>query len=143
MKTQALLGEIKEELNKWSDTLCSSIWRPNVFKIPVLPKLISRFMVISGKIPARFSVDIDKLSLKCKWKCKEYRIAKTVFFFLNLFTYLFLAVLGLRFCVRAFSSCCERGPLFIAVRGPITVAASPVAEPKLQTRRLSSCGSRA
>ena len=37
------------------------------------------------------------------------------FFFINLFMYLFLAVLGLRFCVRAFSSCGERGPLFSAV----------------------------
>ena len=52
-------------------------------------------------------------------------------------------MLGLRFCARAFSSCSERGPLFIAVRGPLTVAASLVAEHKLQTRRLSSCGSRA
>ena len=63
--------------------------------------------------------------------------------FLNKFIYLFLAVLGLRFCARAFSSCGMRGPLFIAVRGPLTVAASLVAEHKLQTRRLSSCGSRA
>ena len=54
-----------------------------------------------------------------------------------------MAVLGLRFCARAFSSCGEWGPLFIAVRGPLTVAASPVAEHRLQTRRLSSCGSRA
>ena len=60
-----------------------------------------------------------------------------------LFIYLFMAVLGLRFCARAFSSCGERGPLFIAVRGPLTVAASLVAEHRLLTRRLSSCGSRA
>ena len=61
-----------------------------------------------------------------------------------LFIYLFiLAVLGLRFCARAFSSCGERGPLFIAVRGPLTVAASLVVEHRLQMRRLSSCGSRA
>ena len=52
-----------------------------------------------------------------------------------------MAVLGLHFCARAFSSCGERGPLFIAVRGPLTIAASPVAEHRLQTRRLSSCGS--
>ena len=64
---------------------------------------------------------------------------------LNLFIYLYLllAVLGLRFCARAFSSCGKRGPLFNAVRGPLTVSASPVAEHRLQTRRLSSCGSRA
>ena len=54
-----------------------------------------------------------------------------------------MAVLGLPFCARAFSSCGERGPLFIAVCGPLTVAASLVAEHRLQTRRLSSCGSRA
>ena len=54
-----------------------------------------------------------------------------------------MAVLGLRFCARAFSSCGKRGPLFIAVRGPLTIAASLVAEHKLQTHRLSSCGSRA
>ena len=41
-----------------------------------------------------------------------------------LFIYLFLAVLCLRFCVRAFSSCGKRGPLFIAVRRPLTIAAS-------------------
>ena len=54
-----------------------------------------------------------------------------------------MAVLGLRFCERAFSICSKRGPLFIAVRGPLTVAASLVAEHRLQTRRLSSCGSQA
>ena len=54
-----------------------------------------------------------------------------------------MAVLGLRFCARAFSSCGKWGPLFIAVRGPLTIAASLVAEHRLQTRRLSSCGARA
>ena len=54
-----------------------------------------------------------------------------------------MAVLGPRFCARAFPSCGERGPLFIAVCGPLTIAASLVAEHRLQTRRLSNCGSRA
>ena len=52
-------------------------------------------------------------------------------------------MLGLRFCVRAFSSCGKWGPLFIAVRGPLTIVASLVVEHRLQARRLSSCGSRA
>ena len=69
------------------------------------------------------------------------------FLFFNLFIiyllFLFLAVLGLRFCARAFSSCGEQGPLFIAMRGLLTIAASLVVERRLQTRRLSSCGSRA
>ena len=81
--------------------------------------------------------------------CSHFTQEETEGFFLvflkliNLFIYLFLAVLGLRFCVRAFSSCGKRGPLFIVVCGPLTVAASLAAEHRLQTRRLSSCGSRA
>ena len=66
----------------------------------------------------------------------DFSILKDSIFF-------FLAVFGLRFCVRAFSSCGKRGPLFIAVHGPLTIAASLVAEHKLQTHRLSSCGARA
>ena len=54
-----------------------------------------------------------------------------------------MAVLGLRFCARAFSSCGKRGPLFITARGPLAIAASLGAEHRLQTRRLSNCGSRA
>ena len=61
-----------------------------------------------------------------------YELAFFVFL-INLFIYLFLFVLGLRFCAKAFSSCGKRGPL--------TVAASPAVEHRLQTRMLSSCGS--
>ena len=67
-----------------------------------------------------------------------------LFFFFNFFFFnLFMSVLGLRFCARAFSSCGKWGPLFIAARGPLTISASLVAEHRLQTRRLSSCGTRA
>ena len=54
-----------------------------------------------------------------------------------------MAMLGLRFCARAFTSCGKWGPLFIAVCRPLTIAASPAAEHRLQTRRLSNCGPRA
>ena len=65
-----------------------------------------------------------------------------IYLFIYLFTYL-MVVLGLRFCARALSSCGKRGPLFIVVRGPLTIVASLVAEHRLQMRRLSNCGSRA
>ena len=68
---------------------------------------------------------------------------KDIFFIFLIFIYLFMAVLGLRFCARAFSSRGKRGPLFIAVRGPLTITASLAAEHRLQTRRLSNYGSRA
>ena len=54
-----------------------------------------------------------------------------------------MLVLGLRFCARVSSGCGERGLLFIAVHRPLTIRASFVVEHRLQTRRLSSSGSRA
>ena len=65
-------------------------------------------------------------------------------FFKNFF--LFLTALGLRCCTRAFSSCGERGLLFVAARGLFTVVASLVMEHGLQARRLQQLclpGSRA
>ena len=46
------------------------------------------------------------------------------FFFFNLF----LAEFGLCCCARAFSSCGERGLLFVAVRGLLIAVASLAAE---------------
>ena len=87
---------------------------------------------------------------KCPWlrssPSKHITVLFFFFFFfkfLFIYFYLFLAVLGLHFCVRAFSSCGKWGSLFITVRGPLTIAASLVAEHRLQTCRLSNCGSRA
>ena len=70
------------------------------------------------------------------------------FFNINLFIYLFLTVLGLHCCARAFSSCGEQGLLFIAVRGLLTAVASRCRARALGARAsvvvahgLSSCGS--
>ena len=53
------------------------------------------------------------------------------FFFKFIYLLIFLAALGLRCSMRAFFSCCERGLLFIAVRGLLIVVASLVAEHRL------------
>ena len=62
-----------------------------------------------------------------------------------------MVALGLHCCVRAFSSCGERGLLFVAVRGLLIAVASLVAEHGLLGTQASvvvahgpsSCGSRA
>ena len=59
-----------------------------------------------------------------------------LFFNINLLIYFFLAVLGLHCCAWAFSSCGERGLLFVAVHGLLIVVASLVAEHRLQARGL-------
>ena len=85
---------------------------------------------------------MEKWVQKNKMKILNFQLLnKSSFFFF--FFILFMAVLGLCFCARAFSSCGKWGPLFIAVRGPLTIAASLLVEHRLQTRRLSNCGSRA
>ena len=52
--------------------------------------------------------------------------------FINLFIYLFLGALVLRCCTRAFSSCGERGLLFVEVRRLLIAVASLVADLGLQ-----------
>ena len=64
------------------------------------------------------------------------------FIFIYLFIYLWLCWVFVS--ARGLSLGCGKwGPLFISVRGPLVIVASPVAEHRLQTRRLSNCGSRA
>ena len=53
---------------------------------------------------------------------------KFIYLFIYLFVYLFLAALGLCCCARAFSSCGERGLLFVAVHRLLIAVASLVAE---------------
>ena len=75
----------------------------------------------------------------------------TLFIYFFIYLFIYFDCVGSSVRARAFSSCGKwgplfivvRGPLFIAVRGPFTIAAPPVAGHRLQTRRLSSCGSRA
>ena len=62
--------------------------------------------------------------------------------------FFFLAALGLCCCAWAFSSCGERGLLFIAVHGLLIAVASLAAGSRRTASvvvacRLSSCGSRA
>ena len=62
--------------------------------------------------------DLVSLSFSSKvqtlpdWEVESYFIL-----FLKIYLFLFLAALGLCCCARAFSSCGERGLLFVAVRG--------------------------
>ena len=74
-----------------------------------------------------------------------------IFSFLNKSIYLFLAVLGLRCCAWAFSSCGEQGLLFVAVHGLLIAVAATlccgawalgVRASVVVAHRLSSCGLR-
>ena len=112
----------------------------SVSKIPLGLKChVSMFHIFRGK-----ELQLSMMDIFCCCCCRRGKSSCASFHFnFYLFIYLSMAVLGLRFCMRALSSCGKRGPLFIAVHGSLTIAASLVAEHRLQTHRLSNCGSRA
>ena len=65
------------------------------------------------------------LLLKCLF---PFSSVKFFFYKVIYFIYLFLAALGLRCCARGFSSCGERGLLFLVVRGLLIAMASLIVE---------------
>ena len=75
-------------------------------------------------------VKVKDVQVKKNILDEEQRNFNKVFFliFKNIYIYLFLATWGLCCCAWAFSSCGERGLLFVAVRGLLIVMASLVAE---------------
>ena len=58
------------------------------------------------------------------------------YLFIYFWLYLFLVVLGLRCCTRAFSSCGEQGLLFVVVHRLLIAVASLVVEHGLYVRGL-------
>lgn len=57
---KTFLREMKENLNKWRNILCSWFQRPNIAKMSVLLKFIYRVHAIPIKFSAGFGIDIDK-----------------------------------------------------------------------------------
>ena len=64
----------------------------------------------------------------CRVDWVQHLILNDCVIYMNIFFFFFLATLGLRCCAWAFSSCGERGLLFVAVCGLIIAVASLVAE---------------
>ena len=95
--------------------------------------LVAPWHVGSSRTRARTRVPCIGTQIPNHCATREAHFSYFFFFFL---IYLFMVVLGLCFCARASFNCDKWGPLFIAVRGPLTVAASLVVEHRLQTRRL-------
>ena len=119
----------------------------NLYPLAVALKLFTEPKNYQGSyVKCRFLIlilDLQNTCFFCLFVC---------FFIATLFLYFFIfGCVGSSVPARAFSSYGKWGPLFIAVqgllfiavRGPLTIAAPPVVGHRLQTRRLSSCGSRA
>ena len=108
------------------------------------------FSHLFKKVPVSGSyAGLLQKSLTCQYNCQKSQSLKK--YSLCIILKKFLAALGLRCCLRAFSSCSEQGLLFVVVRRLLTAVASLVAEHGLQAHGLqqlqhtgfSSCGLRA
>ena len=72
------MKEIKDDINRRRDILCSWVGRNNIVKMTVLPNAIYRFNVIPIKLPMAFFTKLEQKISQFIWKPQNPRIVKAV-----------------------------------------------------------------
>ena len=72
------MKEIKDNINRWRDSLCSWVERINIVKMTILPNSIYRFNAITIKLTMAFFTELGKKFSQFIYKYKRLQIAKAI-----------------------------------------------------------------
>jgi hypothetical protein len=67
---KSLKKQIKEDLRRWKDLLCSWIGKSNIVKMATLLKTVYRFNAIPITIPTQFFTELERAICRFIWNNK-------------------------------------------------------------------------